>query len=246
MAAQEIPLVGQPKLLNRVEVAEGTMAFHFEKPNGFEFRAGQAVDIILVDPPETDSEGNIRTFSLVSPPFEDRLTVTTRMRDSAFKRVLKTMPLGTTVKIAEPSGSLTLHKNPSKPAVFLAGGIGITPFLSILRQAAQDKLPHQLYLFYSNWRPEDAPFLETLNELQTTNPNFRFVPTMTEMEKSQSGWAGETGYIDSKMLMKHIPNLNGPIYYIAGPPAMVAAMRQMLITAGVGEDDIRIEEFSGY
>jgi ferredoxin-NADP reductase len=168
------------------------------------------------------------------------------MRDSAFKRVLKSMPLGTAVKIEASSGSLTLHKNPSKPAVFLAGGIGITPFLSILRQAAQEKLPHQLYLFYSNRQPEDAPFLDTLSELQTANPNFRFVPTMTEMRKSHRQWTGETGFIDSKMLVKSIPNLRGPIYYIAGPPAMVVAMRQMLITAGVDEDDIRTEEFSGY
>ncbi len=234
------------KLKAREQVAEGTMAFHFEKPNGFEFRAGQAMDITLLDPPETDAEGNIRTFSVASPPFEDRLTITTRMRDSAFKRVLKNMPLGTAVKIAEPGGSLTLHKNPSKPAVFLAGGIGITPFLSILRQAAQDKLSHQLYLFYSNRRPEDAPFLDTLNELQRANPNFRFIPTMTEMAKSHRQWTGETGVIDSKMLAKNIPNVHGPIYYIAGPPAMVAAMRQMLITASVDEDDIRTEEFSGY
>lgn len=207
------------KLSGREQVAEATMAFHFDKPNGFEFRAGQAMDITLLDPPETDSEGNIRTFSIASPPFEDRLMVATRMRDTAFKRVLKSMPLGTAVKIDGPSGSLTLHKNPSKPAVFLAGGIGITPFLSIVRQAAKDKLPHQLYLFYSNRRPEDAPFLDMLRELQTANPNFRFIPTMTEMGESHRQWKEETGFIDSKMLAKNIPSLSGPIYYIAGPPA---------------------------
>ena len=234
------------KLNGRVDVAEGTMAFHFDKPNQFEFRAGQAIDITLLNPPETDSEGNSRTFSVASPPFEDRLTVATRMRDTAFKRMLKSVPLGTTVKIDGPSGSLTLHKNPSKPAVFLAGGIGITPFISILQQASNEKLPHHLYLFYSNRRPEDAPFLDTLNELQKTNPNFCFVPSMTEMGKSHSQWTGETGFIDSKMLAKNIPSLHGPIYYIAGPPAMVAAMRQMLVTASADEDDIRTEEFSGY
>src|SRR5215469_11141355 len=172
------------KLNGREQIAAGTMAFHFDRPHGFEFRAAQAVDITLLDPNETDAEGNIRTFSIASPPFEDQLTIATRMRDSAFKRVLKSMPLGTAVHIDGPSGSLTLHKNSSKPAVFLAGDIGITPFLSMLRQAAYEKLPHQLFLFYSNRRPEDACFLETLNELQRTNPNFRFVPTMTEIGES--------------------------------------------------------------
>ena len=234
------------KLNGREQVAEGTMAFHFDKPNGFEFRAGQAIDVALLNPPDTDSEGNIRTFSIASPPFEDRLTVATRMRDSAFKRVLKDMPLGTAVRIDGPSGSLTLHKNSSKPAVFLAGGIGITPFLSILRQASEEKLPHRLYLFYSNRQPEDAPFLDTLSELQAGNPGFRFVPTMTEVGKSHQKWTGETGVIDSRMLTKAIPSLQGPIYYVAGPPAMVVAMRQMLTAAGADEDDIRTEEFSGY
>ena len=90
MAAEEIPMAGyQPKLLNRVEVAEGTMAFHFEKPPGFDFKPRQAADLILLNPPETDSEGNVRTFSTASVPFEDQLVFATRRRDTAFKRSLK-------------------------------------------------------------------------------------------------------------------------------------------------------------
>jgi len=239
--------VGQAiKLNRREEIAEGTVAFHFDKPGAFQFRAGQAIDITLVDPPETDAEGNTRAFSIATAPFEDQLTIATRMRDSAFKRVLKNMPLGTAVKISEPGGSLTLHKNASKPAVLLAGGIGITPFLSILKQAAHEKLPHLLYLFYSNRRPEDACFLETLNELQKTNPRFRYVPTMTKVEKSQQKWIGQTGFIDSSLLISEVSNLQGPIFYIAGSLALVAAKREMIVAAGADEDDIRTEEFSGY
>ena len=208
----EISTGNTVKLNGREQVCEGTMAFQFDKPDGFDFRAGQAVDVTLLNPPETDAEGNIRTFSIASSPFESRLMIATRMRDSAFKRVLKSMPLGSAVKIDGPSGSLTLHKNSSKPAVFLAGGIGITPFLSILRQAAHEKLPHQLYLFFSNRRPEDAPFLDTLNELQKTNPKFRFVPTMTEAGKSHQKWIGQTGFIDSNMLANTVSSVQGPIY----------------------------------
>jgi NAD(P)H-flavin reductase len=69
---------------------------------------------------------------------------------------------------------------------------------------------------------------------------------MTEMEKSHREWKGETGFINKEMLTKHLPSLQGPIYYLAGPPAMVAAMRRMLIGAGVDQDDMRTEEFSGY
>lgn len=247
MAAQEVPLAGfRTKLLGRGSVAEDTMAFHFARPSGFSFKAGQATDLTLLDPPETDSEGNIRTFSIASPPFEEQLTFTTRMRDTAFKRALKTVPIGTEVNIASPSGSFTLHKNASKLAVFLAGGIGITPFLSVVRQADHDRLPHKLYLFYSNRRPEDAPFLDILQGLETTNPNFRLIATMTEMARSSREWRGETGFINREMLVRHLETLHGPIYYIAGPPPMVAAMREMLVGAGVDEDDIRTEEFAGY
>src|SRR5215475_5409232 len=185
MAAQEIPLGYEATLLNRVEVAEDNMAFHFEKPPGCKFRPEQSSDWTLVNPPESDSEGNVRTFSIASAPFEDRLMFATRMRETAFKRSLKKMPLATVVKMDSAMGSFTLHKNSAKPAVFLAGGIGITPFSSIVRQADHDRAPHKFYLFYSNRRPEDAPFFEVLQNLEKTNPNFRFIATMTEMSGSK-------------------------------------------------------------
>jgi ferredoxin-NADP reductase len=247
MATQEIPqAVYESRLLSRVEVAEGTMAFHFEKPVQFDFKPGQAADVTLSNPPETDAEGNTRTFSIASSPFQNELMFATRMRDTAFKRSLKKVPLGTAVKIGPAMGSLTLHKNSAKPAVFLTGGIGITPFLSIVRQADHDRLPHRLYLFYSNRRPEDAAFLEALQLLENSNPNFQLICTMTEMSKSRKVWKGETALIDKEMLNRHLSDLQGPIYYIAGPPTMVAAMQQTLVSAGVEEDDIRAEEFAGY
>ncbi len=234
------------QLTRRETVAEGTMAFHFARPPAFQFRAGQAVDMTLLNPPETDTEGNTRTFSLASAPFDADLMVTTRMRDTAFKRVLRNAALPLEVRIEGPSGSFVLHKKAEKPAVFLAGGIGITPFLSIIRQAAHDKAPHQLHLFYSNRRPEDAAFLDELSETAKENPNFHLVPTMTEMDKSHREWKGETGFIDKDMLARYLQTLQGPIYYLAGPPSMVAAMRRVLTDAGADEDDIRTEEFAGY
>ena len=247
MAANEIPIASyQCKLSNRVEVAEGTMAFYFEKPSRFDFKPGQSADLTLSNPPETDSEGDTRTFSIASPPFEKHLMFATRMRDTAFKRSLRKAPLGTQVKIDPPMGSFTLHKNSAKAAVFLAGGIGITPFLSIVRQVDHDRLPHKLNLFYSNRRPEDAPFLDVLQKLEKTNPNFQLACTMTEMSKSKKEWKGETGLIDQEMLSRHLTDLQGPIYYIAGPPAMVAGLRKMLVAANIDEDDIRTEDFAGY
>ena len=238
--------IHETTLEGRREVAEGTLAFHFEKPADFTFKPGQAIDLILVDPVFTDAASARHTFSLVSAPFQDELVVATRMRDSAFKRALKSLPIGATAQLDGPFGSLTLHNNRARPAVFIAGGIGITPFMSILRQAAHDQLPHDLVLLYSNRRPEDTAFLADLRELQQRNKRFRLIATMTQMHKSSQPWDGETHMIDEELVRTASRDLSEPIYYVAGPPQMIEAVRQTLNRAGVDNDDIRSEEFLGY
>jgi ferredoxin-NADP reductase len=170
----------------------------------------------------------------------------TRMRDTAFKRVLRTMEPGAELMLDGPYGSFTLHNNASTPAVFLSGGIGVTPVRSIVLQAAHAKLPHKIFLFDSNNRPEDAAFLDELTEAHEVNQNYTFIGTMTQMNKSSLAWHGETGYINRAMLLKYINDLALPIYYVAGPQAMVKAMREILNEAGVNDDNIRTEEFTGY
>lgn len=234
------------KLIGREQIAEGTLAFHFEKPENLKFKAGQFINITLVDPPETDASGDSRPFTVASAPHEKILTIASRMRESAFKRNLKTLPEGTEVKIRGPFGEIFLPDEAARPHVFLAGGIGVTPFVSIARHAANGKLPHSLHLFYSNRRPEDAAFLEELTRLEKENPNFRFIGTMTRMEASQKEWRGETGYVNRKMLEKFLKDLGAPVYFVAGPPNMVVSMRKMLKEAGVPPAQIIDEEFDGY
>lgn len=234
------------KLLRREEVAEGTIAFSFEKPEGFRFTAGQFARFTLIAPPETDDEGDSRTFSIASAPHEADLMIATRMRDTAFKRVLKSTSLGSEIDFKGPYGRMTLHEDAARPAVFLTGGIGITPFRSIAVEAAAAGCDHRLHLFYSNRRPEDAAFLDELMALSSSNPNYTFIPTMTGAAGSKVPWTGETGYINGEKLARFVGDLKAPIYYIAGPPGMVNAMRATLADAGVDEAAIRAEEFAGY
>jgi ferredoxin-NADP reductase len=234
------------KLKDRQEIAERTMAFRFEKPASFKFTPGQFIDITPLNPPETDAEGNARDFSIASAPYEDFIMVATRLRDTAFKRVLKSLHLGAEVRIEGPFGNLRLHNDKSRAAVVLTGGIGITPFRSILLHAAKEKLPHHIFLFYANRRPEDAAFLNELQELEKQNLNFKLIACMTEMEKSQQPWAGERGLINDALLEKYLKGVPSPVYYITGPPAMVKAMHTLLTAAGVDDDNVRIEEFAGY
>lgn len=238
--------VHSSKLLGSAVVAEGTMAFRFARPSGFDFKAGQNMLVTLVDPQETDAKGPNRTFTIASAPHEPDLLVVTRMRDTAFKRTLKNAAPGLAVKLDGPNGVMTLHEDSGRPAVFLAGGVGITPFLSMARDAARRGLPHKIRLFYSNRRPEDAAFLDELQALEKANPNYKLVATMAEMEKSARPWSGERGVIDRALVERYVPDVKAPIYYLAGPPGMTMAMQSLLESAGVSDDDIRSEEFYGY
>ena len=234
----------QVKLAGREQLAEGTLAFRFEKPAGFNFKAGQAVVLELLDPPPGDGQKR-RTFSLVSAPVENALVIATRMRDTAFKRALKALPDGASMRLVGPIGQFTLA-DAARPAVFIAGGIGITPFMSMLRQAARDHSPRRLLLLYSNRRPEDAAFLGELQELERQIGNFRLFATMTDMRNSVRKWDGETGFVNADLIKRCVGELIAPVYYVVGPPAMVVAMQETLRGAGVSEDDIRSEEFYGY
>jgi len=222
-------------------VAEGTMRFTFLKPEGFSYAAGQSIDLTLVSPPETDDLGNMRSLTLSSAPDDEHLAITVRMRDTAFKRMLAAMPAGTGVKVDGPFGELTLPEGADRDIVFLAGGIGITPFYAMSRHAAAHALPHRITLFYANRTPESAAFLTELAELQ--NPNFSFMPTMTSADAL---WSGERGRIDAALLARHLSKPTNPLYYIAGPMSMVRALRNVLNESGVRDADIRTEEFTGY
>jgi len=172
--------------------------------------------------------------------------VAMRQRGTAFKRTFNSLPVGTEVLLQGPYGSLTLSRNSTRPAVLLAGGIGITPFRSLIWSAAESLSPRRIFLFYSVRVTEEAAFLEELQEMEQYNGRYKLICTVTQPEKARRPWQGETGRISIEMLSKWIPDLSVPIYYVAGPPGMVTGVREMLIGSGISEEDIRAEEFAGY
>ena len=233
-------------LVDRQRVARDTMAFWLDaKGTGFEFRAGQHADFVLTQPRIGSENDNSRTFSFASSPQEKGpIMIAMRMRKTDFKNALMAAALGTKFIVSRSSGSFTLHGDITRPAVFLAGGIGITPIRSILRQAAQDRLPHKLYLFYSNREAGDAAFLEEFEGMSAQNPNFLLISTLTGHRTLS--WPYEKGHINREMLMRYLLGLKGPVYYIAGPSGMVTAMTDLLHSSGVSDDDIKTEEFGNY
>lgn len=227
-------------------IAEGTQAFHFEKPADFLFQAGQAIDLVLPAAATRAEAAARHTFSLVSAPAESRLTIATRMRDSPYKRALASLPAGAGVDLEGPFGDLTLHDDRRRPACFIAGGIGITPFLSMLRQAAHEQMAQRFILIYSNRRPRDAPYLAELQRLAGQLADFRLLATMTRSDRADAAWSGLTGPIDGGLLASIASGQPTPIYYIAGPPQFTMAIQELLADSGVADDAIRSEDFYGY
>jgi ferredoxin-NADP reductase len=233
-------------LQRREMAAEGTIALRLERPEGFSFAAGQSINLTLVDPPHTDARGNMRTFSLASAPFESTLQVATRVRETAFKRVLAGLEPGATLKLRGPGGKFVLPEDELRPVVLVAGGIGVTPFMSMLRQAAHGRSPRPRVLLYSNRRPADAPFLDELLALHAAGDGFRLVATMTGLDAAERSWDGERGKIDAAMMRRHGVDAAAALCYLAGPPGLIAALRPALVEAGAAAADIRTDEFFGY
>jgi ferredoxin-NADP reductase len=233
-------------LVDRQRIARDTMAFWFDANDAsFEFRPGQHADFIFAHPDMGGKSEGSRTFSFASSPHDKGpVMIAMRMRDTDFKSELMAAVIGTKFVVSRARGSFTLHTDIARPAVFLAGGIGITPIRSILQWAAQKRLPHKLYLFYSNRDWDDAAFMEEFENMTAQNPNFTLIPTITG--RRILAWPFEKGHIDRGMLTRYLRGLKGPVYYIAGPSGMVTAMTEMLNASGVNDDDIKVEEFGDY
>lgn len=235
--------IHQLKLISRREVARHTVEFHFEKPEGFSFKPGQYGGFTLINPPETDAAGITRRFSLASAPDDVDIVITMRIQTSAYKRVLNNLPLQSEIKFAGPTGLFTLHEDSNRPAVFLAGGIGITPFYSMIQHAAKHLPQQKMILFYGNQQPADAAYLSELTALATHQSHFTFVPIMADADDN---WSGERGYITDSLIRKYVPDLHIPIYYICGSAVMVTAIQELLIEMGINESNIKVEDFPGY
>jgi ferredoxin-NADP reductase len=209
-----------------------------------DFTPGQYFWVELLDPPYQDEKGPRRHISVVTSPTEGNvLGLCTRLRDTAFKRSLAELEVGDEVEVEQPKGAFLLPEDTSQEYVFIAGGIGITVFRCMLRYIADEGLPHKVTLVYSNRDRESTPFLDELVELERSLPNFHLVLTMTD----DDGWEGETRYVNGDLLRDHLDgDLGRYTYLVAGPPPMVESVVEQLASAGVPEDRVLPDRFSGY
>ena len=234
------------KLLDRQLIAENILAVSLEKPEHYKFRAGQFCFLNLQDIGIQDERGLRRHLSIASSPLEKELLFATKISSSAFKQTLLKMPLGDTITLEPPLGTFTLPEETANPVIFLAGGIGITPFRSMVRYIADAHTKHTVTLFYSNRVPEEAAFLDEFQSTADIHENISVIPTMTRVDSASTTWNGLTGRLNSSMIQEGCKDWRHAFYFIAGPPKMSDSMKEMLEAMDIQPDHIRVERFTGY
>ena len=235
----------QARISDKQEIARETLLVTLDLlGEQVEFQPGQYFFVTLPEAGHHDDRGLRRHFTVVSAPHERGvLAFATRLRDSAFKRSLRELPVGTAVEAEQPKGSFGLPEDTSRPFVFVAGGIGITVFRSMLRHIREARLPYRVTLVFSNRDTESTPFLDELRELERDLPDYRLVLTMTQ----DPTWDGETRKIDAAFFGDHLgDDLDSHTFLVAGPPAMAEGVQNALDEAGVSEEHVVAEGFSGY
>ncbi|MDQ3561876.1 MAG: FAD-dependent oxidoreductase, partial [Thermoproteota archaeon] len=255
--------------LTEKQKVEGTdiMTLKFTIDGYPEYKAGQFAFFPL-DNVKNDNRGPVRHFSLTSSPTEDVLTISTRIRDTPYKQRLSTIQEGEQVKVSKPQGNFVLHDDYSKPAIFLSGGIGVTPFRSMIKYATDKQLPIKITMFDSNRNRQNILYKDEFDKWAAQNHNLKIVYTITENDmeqrqqfeavhtisssgatESKGTWKGERGRIDRTMIERHLrkEEISNAIFYICGPPGMIKALEDLLQKQfQIQEARIKVEEFTGY
>lgn len=204
----------------------------FERPAGFEFRAGQYVSLRLV----SASGEETKPFTVSSAPYDPYIEITTRLSSSTYKRALDAYLPGSTITMMGPFGALALPEDP-RDIVFLAGGVGITPVRSMLRDALKRDVSLRTTLFFGNRDERCIPFRDELDRMSSLG-----VRVVHVLEEPTDAWAGERGRISAELVRRYL-NPEHQTFYVTGPPPMVEAMQPVMDSLGVPEDRRVIERF---
>lgn len=224
-------------LIEKKEVAPNTIVFVFQpaEPN-FTWKAGQFLRYHIEDP-DPDSRRNDRFFTISSSPLEKNIWLTTKFvpdDGSTFKRDLQKLNIGNTIEAKGPGGDFIVE-DPDKQYVFIAGGIGITPFRAIIKDLDLKKFPINVALLFANKIPEVA-FKDELEEIASRHPEFKI------------HYAIDPQKIDEHFLRSTISDLQSPIFYVSGPEPMVESLEKLLYKMGIpeSEDKVKRDYFPGY
>lgn len=232
-------------LKERRSETEEVISFVFDlEDQSFTYRPGQYLPYELDALTFPDERGPHRHFTISSSPTEKGIVMfTTRMRGSGFKETLRHAPLGYELSLGVPAGVFVLPEEEIRHHVFIAGGIGVTPYRSILRHATDMKNPINVIMLYFNHSAANIVFRQELDDIALQMPAFRLVHVLSEPEP---GWKGAKGKLDERLLRKWVPDPEKRLFWISGPPALVSAYKDLIKHIGVPDEAIRTDNFTGY
>lgn len=233
-------------LIDKKKEASATWSFFFEPEKEVTYLAGQYYYFTLKKLNYPDSRGPTRHFTLSSSPTEGKLLrITTRTRESSgFKRTLHELALGTELEGEGPNGTFILDENEKGEHAFIAGGIGITPFRSMIKYKADSKIAASIHLLYSNSNLEEITFRKELEGFAKSG-QIKLSMTLTS-EKPRAKWDGLTGRIDPIMIRKTFTDVHKKTFWLVGPPKMVDGVEKVLEKLKINHSQIITEKFTGY
>lgn len=238
------------KLADKRQEAKGTKSFFWETERPIKYLPGQYFYFTLPKLNYPDPRGATRHFTLSSSPTEPPLIrITTRIREeSGYKKTLDEMEIGTIIDGEGPNGTFVLDEAEKGPHVLLAGGIGITPFRSMIKYSIDRSLKASIILLYACSIPEEIIFRKELEGYADLTQSLKLQLTVSRPEKAKNGWTGLTGRIDAAMVKKLIPDYSSlnPTFWLCGPPPMVEAIEPVLGELNISSARIRSEKFTGY
>lgn len=222
-------------------IAENIVSFYFEPDRPVHYIAGQFIELYLPHD-NADKRGIKRWFTLSSSPHEELLTITTNFtpdQGSTFKQALRSLKPGTVLNMASPMGDFVLPKDPSIPLLFVAGGIGCTPFRSIVKDLELTKEKRDIKLIYATQKPEKIAF-EKLFKSQLGD-NF-----LTVFTNPPPSWKGSAGHLTAKMIQEIGQPSDDHYIYISGPEPMIETLNKDLKSLGTNKRHIYTDFFPGY
>lgn len=234
------------RLKDRIQLSPDTYDFIFAPRRRFAFAPGQYMEWTLghEDP---DNRGNRRYFTLASSPTEDLLRVGVKFppNSSSYKRAMLAMDGNSEILAAQIAGDFTLPADPKQKCVFIAGGIGVTPFRSMIKYLLDTHQQRPIVLLYSNTTPDDILYQDVF-EAARRQLRAKIVYTLTDPNRAPTGWTGKYGYIDAKMIQEAVPDYQDCVFYISGPNRMVNSVRDILLRMNVSQNRIKTDFFPGF
>lgn len=226
-------MVFETQIMAHKEVAKGTHEVTLKRPSTFAFQAGQYTQVAVPKLTHSDPKGRSRQFSVASSPYDmDEIKVVFRFSGSGFKETLINTPIGASVQIEQAAGSFLLPQKLTRPQVFVAGGVGIAPFMSYLHQRIEDVWEQPITLLYGNQNPESSAYLEELKQMSKQHRQFSLD---TIYKQPTPG-----------LFVKLAEKYKDTVWWVVGPPGMVAVTVNGLHLGGISADKIVTEPFDGY